>query len=199
MTSSAAASSFERLALPWVALLVCACNVGSGTGTAKGIVSAPACGLDAEAFDLHPDFFAIDPTDDFAEITIQHGSDFIERSDALLVFINDTEALATARLGEPIAVNFDATDGVSMSLALNDTCEVDDAYEDQPVNYIAISGTITFSALYAPSVSKDAKRTTAVFEDVRFVDPNAPDERYAVLSGDFSFRYDRGQPAQRLP
>src|SRR5690606_11293348 len=127
MTSSAAASSFERLALPWIACLFCACSVGSGTGTAQGVVSAPDCGLDAEAFDLEPNFFAIDPTDDFAEITIQHGSALIDRSDALLIFINDTETLATTRLGEPIAVDFDATDGVSMSLALNDTCHIDDA------------------------------------------------------------------------
>jgi hypothetical protein len=201
MRSSAAASSYRSAlgaALCLAPLLAGGCDVGSGTGSATGVVSAPGCGLDAEPFDLHPDFFTIDPIEGFAELRVQHGSEIEDRSDVLLIFVADTADVETSRLGEPIAVDLDASDGVSMSLALNETCHVDDEREDVPVNYIAVSGTITFSAIYAPSVDGD-HRTAATFEDVRFIDPSDPDARYAVLSGDFDFDYSRKKPAQRFP
>ncbi len=197
MASSCRGFVVSALVVP--ALLAGGCDVGSGTGSASGVVSAPDCGLDAEPFDLHPDFFAIDPTAGFAEIRVQHGSDWEDRSDAIVIVVNDTEALATTQLGQPLALDIDGTQGVTMTLLLNETCHVDDVHTDEPVGYIAASGTITFSALYDPSVDDDARETAAVFTDVRFVDPNFPDTRYAVMSGDFAFDYDRSRPAQLFP
>ncbi len=163
----------------------------------EGSVSAAACDLDpADPFRVDFDYFAVTPTEDFLDITLSHGAEGEIRSDALLVFVADAAEVKASRLGQPISVDLAASDGVSMTLALNETCPFVRDDEEIPVVYAAVSGTITFSSLYFPDAD-DAKTTAGVFTDVRFEDPSDPDERFAVLSGEFDYRYVRR--SQRNP
>jgi hypothetical protein len=201
MRSLAVGSSHSaQHALLLVALVAVAsgCYVGgNGEGSVTGIVSAPDCELDpAEPFGLDFDYFEVTPVEDFMEVLLQSGADAEIRSDSLLIFVAEAAEVKTSRLGEAIDVDLDASDGVSMTLALGDTCYSVRDDELTPVVYTAVSGTITFSSLYFPDVD-DGKETAAVFSDVRFEDPSRPDERFAVLSGEFRYEYSRR--AQRAP
>ena len=62
----------------------------------------------------------------------------------------------------------------------------------------AVSGTIRFDEIYAPKVDAEEVEISATIENVRFEDPRNAD-RWAELSGDFTFLYVRGSPAQRFP
>lgn len=189
--------SARTAALAVVFSLLAGCNPGGGSGTVTGVVSAPSCGLDpSEPFDLDPTDFYIDPTETFVEIMLQHGGDYEDRSNVVSIFVADPVGVKTSRLGQPISVDMSATDGVSMALALNETCPFSRDRDVDPVAYVAVSGTITFSSLYFPEFD-DSRDTAAVFTDVRFEDSSNPTERFAVLSGEFQFSYSRR--AQRTP
>lgn len=191
------ASSRKALGAAVALALLAGCNPGGGEGTVTGVVSAPGCGLDPSVtFDLDPTRFYVDPTETFVEILLQHGADFEDRSDVLSIFVADAAGVKASRLGEPIAIDAAATDGVSMALALNDTCPFSRDREVDPVAYVAVSGTISFSSLYFPDAG-GGDETAAVFTNVRFEDWSNPAERYAVLDGEFRFSYSRR--AQRTP
>jgi hypothetical protein len=82
---------------------------------------------------------------------------------------------------------------VEMTLYLNATCP---GVSLIPVVYEAVSGTIRFEELFVPWIDNDTKETYAIFTDVELVDPRDPDERRAMLSGDFRFLFERGMPPQ---
>ncbi|MEM7136869.1 MAG: hypothetical protein AAF500_09845 [Myxococcota bacterium] len=176
------------------ALHVLGCSTGRGEGTATGQVWAPECGLDAEPFSLDPNFFAMQPstTVEIIDIRIQRGSDIPNLSNGISVFIAEPEMVKDEMLGIEIPLErFDPA--VEMTVYLNSTCPT-----DIPVVYRSISGTIQFDELFVPWVSNDNRITTAVFTDVLFVDTDDPENRRAVLSGDFTFLYQRGRPAQNF-
>lgn len=185
----------------WVVLgmvLLSACSAGTGTGEVVGNVSAPSCGIDvADAFSLKPTFFAAEAFRDSLDIRLQRESDAIDYTNVLYLTVTDASAISRSQIGVPLEVG-DALDSpVRMSLALNGTCDFHDRITT-PVSYQAVSGTITFSAIYAPEVSKD-RLIEATFDAVHLVDPADPATRYADLSGHFSFLWSRGRPAQEFP
>lgn len=192
-----AASSHERttLACTVIALvLALSCATGRGEGSAIGQVWAPECGLEGEPFSLDPNFFAMQPssTVEIIDIRIQRGSDIPNLSNGLSVFIAEPEMIRDEMLGVDIELRrFDPP--VEMTIYLNDTCPT-----DIPVVYRSISGTIRFDELYIPWESNDNRLTTAVFSDVVLVDTDDPENRRALLSGDFTFLFQRGRPAQNF-
>ena len=129
------------------------CVLGTGEGEITGFVSAPSCGLDATApFDLNPDYFVAQEFDPGIDIRVQRGGDEIDYSDALFVSVADAEDIAKNQIGVPLTITDQLTSPVRMTIALNDTCPAHDRTSG-PVTYSAVSGTITFAAIYASDVS----------------------------------------------
>jgi hypothetical protein len=189
-----AASSHELWALSLCTLLAAGCAKGSGEGTAIGQVWAPECGLEGAPYELNPDFFAMQPSTsvEIIDIVVQRGSDLKFFSDGISVFIRDPQMVKEGMLGTDI--DFEAIESpVEMSLYLNATCP---GIARIPVDYAAVSGTIRFEELYVPWMDNDTKETIAVFTNVELVDNKEPDERRAVLDGDFRFLFERGLPSQ---
>lgn len=195
MVSSRLAERFLAATL-FVAMTSCA--QGGGEGDVTGVVSAPSCGISAsESFSLDPTFFGAEMFGSSLNIRIQHGADAIDYSDVLFVSVLDADDVKQNQLGVPLTIS-DALDSpVRMSLSLNETCPFHDR-TSIPVSYQAVSGTITFSDIYAPD-SGSGRTTSAVFESVHLIDPSSPAERYADISGYFEFTYTRGRPAQVFP
>jgi len=189
-----AASSHELWALSLCTLLAAGCAKGSGEGNAIGQVWAPECGLDGQPFELNPDFFAMQPSGsvEIIDIVVQRGSDLWSFSDGISVFIRDPEVLKESMLGTEISFEGLAAP-VEMTLYLNATCP---GLARLPVVYAAASGTIRFEELYVPWVDNDTEETVAAFTDVELVDNKDPDERRAILNGDFRFLFERGLPTQ---
>ena len=189
-----AALSHELGALVVCALLAAGCAKGSGEGSAVGQVWAPDCGLDGQLFDLNPDFFAMQPSAsvEIIDIVVQRGSDLQSFSDGISVFIRDPEMLKESMLGTEIDLG-GLVAPVEMTLFLNATCP---GIARIPVVYAAVSGTIRFEELYVPWMRNDTEETVAVFTNVELVDNKDPDERRAVLHGDFRFLFERGLPTQ---
>jgi hypothetical protein len=174
--------------------LACGCAKGSGEGDAVGQVWAPDCGLEGEPFELEPTFFAMQPSTsvEIIDIIVQRGSALQIYSDGIAVFIRDPEMLKESMLGTDI--DFDLLDSpVEMTLYLNETCP---GLSDIPVVYRAVSGTIRFESLFVPWVDNETRETSAIFTDVELVDTEEPEERRAILSGDFRFLFERGMPPQ---
>ena len=188
-----------RLA-PWVAMaaLACSsCSVGVGTGWVQGEVVDPECGLDDPNFDLEANRFVADPTEDLLEIRVQNGSNSEDASDGLSIYVRSASEVK-AQLGEPLPLSNENTSSYRMTLYLNERCPTWPT-PALPALFVAVEGEIVFDAIYAPEVDTDAREVHARFEDVRLVDPSQPERRYAVLSGEFSFLFNRGRPAQRFP
>lgn len=185
-------------------LLLAGCSEGIGDGQVVGQVWAPGCGLEGEPFDLRPTFFVADPFEDFMSIRVQRGSDFEDRTNGVSLGIRAVSEVK-AILGVPIDLadpimspprpHADAP-LVAMNLYLNRRCPIDRSILG--VNYEAVEGQITFDAIYSPRVDNSLE-IAAHFTDVLFVDRSSPMERRAVLSGDFTFLFNRGRPAQRFP
>lgn len=169
------------------------CSVGVGDGSASGSVTAPECGMENQAFDLRPNFFAADEFEGTLSIRIQRGSDFAYLSNGITIFVADT-VLEAGRLGTPIPISELAGEPVRINLYLNKRCEV--YRDDPPVNYIAVEGEIIFDAMYAPDLDENQLAISGRFENVRFVDTSRPEERFAIFSADFDFLFNRGRPAQ---
>ena len=181
-------------ALSLCALVALGCATGSGEGSANGQVWAPDCGLEGEPFELNPDFFAMQPSEsvEIIDIIVQRGSDLKSFTDGIAVFIRDPEMVKDSMLG--MEIPFGGLDApVEMTFYLNATCP---GFSRIPVAYRAVSGTIRFDELYVPWLDNETRETAAVFTDVALVDNQDPDERRAVLSGDFRFLFQRGLPAQ---
>ena len=182
-----------RLAVCVFALGSVSCSVGVGDGTASGLVTAPNCGMDAQEFDLRPNFYSAAEFEGTLSIRIQRGSDFAYLSNGITIFVADT-VLEKSRLGTPIQLSEEAGAPVRVNLYLNKRCEV--FRDDPPVNYVAVEGEIVFDAMYAPDLDEDDLSITGRFENVRFTDTSRPDERFADFSADFDFLFNRGRPAQ---
>jgi hypothetical protein len=189
-----AASSLELWVFVLCMLLAAGCTKGSGEGNAIGQVWAPDCGLNGEPFELNPDFFAMQPSAsvEIIDIVVQRGSDLQSYTDGISVFIRDPRMLKESMLGTDIDITA-LLSPVEMTLYLNATCP---GIARIPVVYGAVSGTIRFDELYVPWMDNDTKETVAVFTNVELVDNKDPDERRAVLDGDFRFLFERGLPAQ---
>jgi hypothetical protein len=175
-------------------LLAAGCAKGSGEGNAVGQVWAPDCGLDGEPFALNPDFFAMQPSGsvEIIDIIMQHGSDLQSFTDGVSVFIRDPRMVKESLLGTDIDVG-GLVAPIEMTLYLNATCP---GFSRIPVVYGAVSGTIRFEELYVPWMDNATKETVAVFTNVELIDNKDPDERRAVLDGDFRFLFKRGLPNQ---
>jgi len=176
--------------------LIAGCSLGNGEGSAVGQVWAPECGLEGEPFSLEPDFFAMQPSTsvEIIDIRIQRGSDLPNLSNGISVFIAEPEMVKDEMLGVDLEIEL-LDSPVEMTLYLNSTCS---RLSQLPVVYRAVSGTIRFDELFVLWVSNDNELTSAVFTDVEFVDTADRDNRRAVLSGDFSFLFERGRPAQNF-
>lgn len=174
--------------------LALGCAKGSGEGSAVGQVWAPECGLEGEPYELNPSFFAMQPSGsvEIIDIVVQRGSYFKNYSDGISVFIRDPEMVKESMLGTEIEFGGLGAP-VEMTLYLNETCP---GTARIPVVYGAVSGTIRFEELYVPWIDNDTKETSAVFTDVELVDRQDPDERRAILNGDFRFLFERGMPNQ---
>lgn len=186
-----------------LALLVpalAACSVGEGTGSATGSVVGPDCEVDEPDFDLQPSFFTGEVTGDQMNIRVQRGSDIEGFSDGMMFHVRDVNEVFETRLGLPITIEDDYRALVQSVFYLNETCKTGfpDEFRAQPLVLAARGGTITFRAIYAPDIEPGATLTEATFENVEFYDRDNP-ERSATLTGDFSFFYQRGSPAQRFP
>lgn len=196
-----------------IALLACACSVGTGTGQLSGSVLDPVCHLDIPAYSLDPSFFSADVVEDTGDaedeerrrltIRIQRGSHREGDSDGLLIFVADANEVARAiEASGPASfpVGAGSAAPVQMTVYLNQSCPsgFPDDFRQIPAVFEAYGGTITFDAIYAPDVVADATEITATLEGVTFLDPVRSD-RVVTLSGDFSFQFQRGRPAQYFP
>src|SRR5690606_19913884 len=185
-----------------VALLLAGCSVGGGDGEIGGhVVAADFCGLDDPDYQLHPSFFTGQVTGTALHMRGQRGSALEPFADGRIMHVRDANEVRRQRIGLPILL-----DGLSSSLVqivffLNESCEAGfpSEHRRRAVVLEAVSGTITFDAIYAPDIDPGATGIEAELTDVVFVDAAAPEERHATLSGWFSFFYQRGSPAQRFP
>jgi hypothetical protein len=193
-----------------------ACQVGQGSGSATGTVTFPECHLDGP-IDLHPDFFVGDFVQDpvtpmgaqqnMLTIRMQHGSYGEWSTDGISILVRDVDAIhgsstAPSMLGTPITVGAGGGGLVDMTLYLGGTCPSGVPRSDfftVPAILSAASGTITFSAIYAPDIDPANLHIAATFSNVVFLDATDPMRRHAELSGDLAFFYQRGRPAQRFP
>lgn len=185
----------------WISCILCTlgilaagCAKNNGEGSAVGQVWAPECGLDGADYSLNPDFFAMQPSTsvEIIDIVVQRGSDVKSYSDGISVFIREPELLKETMLG--VDIPFGGLEPpVEMTFYLNASCP---GIARLPVVYGAVSGTIRFDELYVPWLSNATKETIAVFTNVELVDRQDPDERRAVLDGNFSFLFERGLPHQ---
>jgi hypothetical protein len=200
------------LALAGLLPLSAGCTVGDG----KGFVETDRLYLKEcwnGPFDLQPDFFAVNPyREESLLIRIQRGDNNQEASDGMTVVVSDLDAVR-AQLNTPIPVGLPpgvAPPGqpltgataplVSISLYLHQTC-----HEQNSATY-SVSGDITFTSLFSGDPNEedtDARLTEAWFDNLRFADPreliDAEDPAAVtseVVKGDFSFFFQRGQPAQ---
>ena len=176
-----------------------ACSVGVGAGQVSGSVNVARCELATDSYQLDPGFYGADDFENQLTIRIQQGGGFALDTDGLSIVVADSSK-EQARLGTPIALTSADDAPVHMSFYLNDTCPP--ARYDTPVFLNAVEGTIVFEAIYAPEVDDTQREIRGSFENVRFVDtvPDPDEEpREALLSGTFSFLFDRGRPAQPFP
>lgn len=173
------------------------CSVGVGTGFVRGEVVDPACELNDPEFELGASFFVADPTEDLLEIRVQAGANTEDASDGLSIYVRHA-SMVREHLGEPLPLGTDPSSEVRMTLYLNDTCPTWPTAA-LPALYVAMDGEIVFESIYAPAVDTAERLVHGRFTNVRLVDPSQPDVRYAVLSGEFSFLFNRGRPAQRFP
>ena len=205
----------KRLPLWPTLVLVLALGTGCTVGDGHGEVKTERLYLQEcwnGSFDLRPDFFAANPyRGESLQIRVQRGDNNTEASDGLIVLVNDLAAVqkqlhvpipvgvpaGVAPPGQPLSG--EAGPLVSLSLYLHQTC-----HEQNSATY-SVSGDITFNSIFSGDPNEedsDARFTDAIF-DVRFADPrelvDAADPA-AVTSenvhGEFSFFFQRGQPAQ---
>jgi hypothetical protein len=202
-----------KLALLCGALLLTSsgCTVGDGSGDVKSDrLYVKDCWNGP--FDLQPDFFGANPyREEQLMIRIQRGDNNQEASDGLTIIVSDLEAVK-GMLGQPIPVDlpigvappgYPVSGGpptlVSLSLYLHQTC-----HQQNSATY-SVSGTITFNSIFSGDLNeKDshARLTDATFA-VRFADPrelvtteDAEAVTSDVVTGNFRFFFQRGQPAQ---
>lgn len=151
---------------------------------------------DEGPYQLNPTAFFGQAVEQLLRIRVQRGGDLEIRSDGLAVLVSDANVVKRTLLGVDIDVAPEAESGLELSVYLNESCPP--GRDQTPVVLGAVSGTIRFDAIYAPQVAAGDVRVQARVDNVRFEDPRNA-RRWAELSGDFSFLYIRGSPAQRFP
>lgn len=187
------------------------CTVGDGEGSVttdrlylQGCWNGP--------FNLKPDFFAANPyREESLLIRVQRGDNNQEASDGLTVIVNDLKAVR-AQLGQPIPVGLpsgvtppgqvptgEPSPLVTLALYLHQTC-----HEQNSATY-SVSGNITFTSIFSgdPNEEDSESRLTDATFAVQFADPrelvSAADPAAVtsdVVTGNFHFFFQRGQPAQ---
>jgi len=229
--------SRQRIGLSLAVLLAmtAGCSLGQGEGEVKsdelfahdcwGSIAADG-GVQGAPFDLQPDFFAANPYRDTLQMRIQRGNDLTEVSDGLSVLIDDVP-----KIREQLALGSASTFKVAIPAGVtppgSPTVPPDDLLADPPIVHMAlylqsschnqntvlyaVSGTITFSALFSGDPNEkeaNEKLTDATFEvnvgDLRDVPLGAypseiPVDLQTKLTGSFRFYFERGQPGQPFP
>lgn len=178
------------------ALLCAACSVGHGTGELDGNLRIDGCRREGP-YSLAPNAFFAQTAEQLLRIRVQRGGNLEVYSDGITVLVRDAAMLKRERLGTDIRLTLGPAPLVTATAYFNDTCPSERA--KVPVLLKAQSGTIRFNAIYAPEVDADEVRIEAELMNVRFADPERPEERWAELSGAFDFLYVRGSPAQQFP
>lgn len=203
------------VALAGAVALLAGCSVGEGTGeVTSGKLFVEDC-WDGE-FDLNPSFFGADPGENNMFIRLQRGSNLAEKSDGLLIVINDVSAIRGNLLGQPIdrvgvpvgvnppgqPIEPREPPLVSMTLYLNNTCGTQNAALS------SVAGSMTFTSLFSGDIDErnaddrlSEASFTATFADPRSrqVDGTYPPGEASEITGWFRFFFQRGQPAQPFP
>lgn len=182
-----------RLACAVVLSLLLGCANGVGEGEVTGAVFAPECGIDNTAWDLGANFFVQDTNMNTAVIRIQHGSDYLDLSNGVVLSVHDLDAVRET-VGTPIDLA-DPDAPVSMVLTLAGTCRP--GRRDPSVVLLARSGTVTFTAIHDPR-ENNGPETSGSFAGVVMDDGEEPPST-ASLDGYFTFLFARGRPGQRYP
>jgi len=174
------------------------CTAGTGEGNVKGTVTVADCELMDSEYDLAPSFFGAEIIGEDLDIQIRRGSDLSIYSDGIHMLVRNVEEVATSAIGAALPVSSAVDAQIQMTLYLNQSCPVGDE-EDIPAVLTGQSGAVTFTSIYAPTVDEENVEIAGTLSDIYFADDASPDTRHATLSGDFSFFYNRGRPAQRFP
>ncbi len=195
--------------------LTLGCGVSRGDGEVWSDHLYAADCVDG-AFDLRPDYFASNPELDTQLITLQHGDRLHDLSDGVLISVYQVSNIIEEHLGQAVEIRLPP--GVSppghaaseeelpfaaLTLYLNDSCH------EQEVSLQAISGTITFDALFSGDLS-DRKKSQRLIDaqfDVVVADPrllpadgSEPDAALlGHVQGSFRFYFRRGPTAQPFP
>lgn len=208
---------------PLLALASAVVPLALGCSTAEGTGEVKSDRLYVEdcwngPFDLDPDFFGANPYKDTLTIRIQRGDNLEEVSDGLIVLVDQVDNIRSNLIGQPIQTALPAgvtppgvplkapsanPSIVHLALYLHDTCH------EQNGTLYAMDGSITFQSLFSgdPNESDADDRLTeasfeASFADPRHMDPTTGEvdaERMSIVTGWFSFLFQRGQPAQPFP
>jgi hypothetical protein len=213
---------------PWLGLTLALSLLGCSTGEGKGSVKSDRLFVRDcwnGSFDLQPDFFASNPfSDETQVIRVQRGDNLQDVSDGLMVLVNDTQAIRNGMLGAPIPVGLAAgvaPPGVPLTLdpdppLVNLALYLHDSCHTQNATLHSIGGTITFDALFSGVINEadGSDRLTdatfsACFADPRDLTPGESQDEsscetdetgvFSMVTGYFSFYFQRGQPAQPFP
>lgn len=202
-------------AAAFLVLVTSGCAVGKGEGeVTSDHLYAPGCA--DGPFDLQPDFFASTPSLDTQLINLKRGDRMQDLSDGVLISVYEVSTLIEEHLDEAVEVRLppgvsppghaaseQETPLVALTVYLNDSCH------EQDISLQAISGTITFHALFSGDLSdrkKDERWIEAEFDvtvaDPRLLPADGSDPDPVLLSqvtGNFSFYFRRGPGAQAFP
>lgn len=211
---ASARRALPRLSRLLSGLLVVGCVVGDGEGVVTSSrLEVPGCV--SGPFELVPTFFASNPSGDAQLITLQRGDKIFDLADGVTIAVYDSSTVRES-LGQPLevrlpqgvnppgaAVSAREPGLVALTLSLNESCH------EQDVSLHAISGTMTFDALFSGDLS-DRARSDRWIEgsfDVLLADPrelpldgSQPDRGLlSRLEGRFRFLFRRGAMAQPFP
>jgi len=203
----------------WLACVVALAPLGCTVGEGEGSVQSDNLHVDGcwnGPFNLSPDFFGANPDQgESLMIRVQRGDNIEDVSDGLIVMVNDLQEVrkhlnedidvgmprGVSPSGMPI-VQVANPPKVSLSLYLHNTCH------QQNGTVYSVAGHIRFASLFSGDLnegSSENRLTDASFTDVSFADPrelaDAPDEAakaslISLVSGNFRFFFQRGQPSQ---
>jgi hypothetical protein len=202
---------------------VLGCSIGEGNGSIESEQLFMADCWDGP-FNLQPTFFGANsfPSQDSMIIRVQRGERGTEVSDGVMIVVNDVSEIRETLIGERVTIGLPS--GVTppgipvrsvpdppkagLSLYLYETCHV------QNGAVYAYDGWIEFESLFSGDrneTNAEDRLTQATFEakvaDPREMDydadgnpsPNDDAGRSSTVTGNFSFYFHRGVPAQPFP
>jgi hypothetical protein len=208
-------------ALAACALLSLGCSLGQGDGEVHSErLFARDCWY--ESYDLQPDFFAAVPYRSTLQIRVQRGTDLQEVSDGLGILVDDLEQIRNEKRGEELNVSLPPgvqppgspvpkPDPLALAPLVHMALYLQRSCHNQNTVLYAVSGTITFSALFSgdPNEKDAAEKYTDARFDVMVGDPREaelgapadaiPPELQSRVTGFFRFYFERGQPGQPFP